>query len=115
MDIKIQEILDRGNDEERLVLRVLKNCNLNSYLVLDTTFDNAGNISNRNRHVYVFANVSVKKDDYVVLYTKVGNNVVQNNADGTTSYFFIGTCRVIFGIMSRILLIWFIMMNGIGL
>lgn len=88
MDIKIQEILDRGNDEERLVLRVLKNCNLNSYLVLDTTFDNAGNISNRNRHVYVFANVSVKKDDYVVLYTKVGNNVVQNNADGTTSYFF---------------------------
>ena len=88
MDIKIQEILDRGNDEERLVLRVLKNCNLNSYLVLDTTFDNAGNISNRNRHVYVFANVLVKKDDYVVLYTKVGNDVRQTNANGTTSYFF---------------------------
>lgn len=56
--------------------------------MLDTTFDKDGKISNKNRHVYVFANVSVKKDDYVVLYTKIGNNVVQNNADGTTSYFF---------------------------
>lgn len=88
MDLKIQEIKDRGNDEERLVLRVLKDCNLNRYLVLDTTYDNEGYISNKNRHVYVFANVLVKKDDYVVLYTKVDNDAVQNNADGTTSYFF---------------------------
>ena len=42
----------------------------------------------KNRHVYAFSNVAVKKDDYVVLYTKVGNAVVQKNADGTTSYFF---------------------------
>ena len=47
MDINIQGILDRGNDEERLVLRVLKDCNLCRYLVLDTTFDNKGNVTNK--------------------------------------------------------------------
>lgn len=47
--IKIQEIKDRGNDEERIVLRVLEDCNLCRYLVLDTTFDKDGNISNKNR------------------------------------------------------------------
>lgn len=47
MKIKIQEIKDRGNDEERIVLRVLEDCNLGRYLVLDTTFDKNGNISNK--------------------------------------------------------------------
>lgn len=88
MDIKIQGILDRGNDEERLVLRVLKDCNLCRYLVLDTTYDKEGNVSNKNRHVYAFGDVPVLKDDYVVLYTKEGNDVRRTNANGTTSYFF---------------------------
>ena len=85
MKIKIQEIKDRGNDEERIVLRVLEDCNLCRYLVLDTTFDKDGNISNKNRHVYAFGDVPVRKGDYVVLYTKVGNDVRQINANGTTS------------------------------
>lgn len=88
MKIKIQEIKDRGNDEERIVLRVLEDCNLCRYLVLDTTFDKDGNISNKNRHVYAFGDVLVRKGDYVVLYTKVGNDVRQTNVNGTTSYFF---------------------------
>ena len=88
MKIKIQEIKDRGNDEERIVLRVLEDCNLCRYLVLDTTFDKDGNISNKNRHVYAFGDVPVRKGDYVVLYTKVGNDLRQTNANGTTSYFF---------------------------
>lgn len=88
MKIKIQEIKDRGNDEERIVLRVLEDCNLGRYLVLDTTFDKNGNISNTNRHVYAFGDMPVRKDDYVVLYTKVGNDARQINANGTTSYFF---------------------------
>ena len=33
MKIKIQEIKDRSNDEERIVLRVLEDCNLCRYLV----------------------------------------------------------------------------------
>ena len=53
MKIKIQEIKDRGNDEERIVLRVLEDCNLGRYLVLDTTFDKNGNISNKNRQGFV--------------------------------------------------------------
>lgn len=53
-----------------------------------TAFDKDGNISNKNRHVYAFGDVPVRKGDYVVLYTKVGNDVRQTNANGTTSYFF---------------------------
>lgn len=93
MDLKIQEILDRGNDEERIVLNVLEDCNLNRYLVLDTTFDEHGDISNINRHVYAFGNVPVRKGDFVVLYTKCGNDVKQINADRTTSYFFYWNMR----------------------
>ena len=51
MKIKIQEIKHRGNDEERIALRVLEDCNLCRYLVLDTTFDKDGNISNLEREL----------------------------------------------------------------
>lgn len=102
MKIKIQEIKDRGNDEERIVLKVLEDCNLCRYLVLDTTFDKDGNISNKNRHVYAFGDVPVRKGDNVVLYTKVGNDVRQTNAMVQLATSFIGICLIIFGIMNEI-------------
>ena len=79
MKIETQKIKDRGNDEERIILRVLEDCNLCRYLVLDTTFDKDGNISNKNnRQVYAFGDMPVRKGDYVVLYTKVGNEGTRN-------------------------------------
>ena len=44
----------------------------------------------------------VRKGDYVVLYTKVGNDVRQTNANGKLATSFIGICLIIFGIMSEI-------------
>lgn len=54
MDVKISGILDQGTDKERLVLKVLRNCNMNEYVVFDTTFDENGVVSNKHRHLYVF-------------------------------------------------------------
>lgn len=69
MDVKISGILDQGTDKERLVLKVLRNCNMNEYVVFDTTFDENGVVSNKHRHLYVFPQIDVKVNNTVVLYT----------------------------------------------
>lgn len=88
MDVKISGILNRGTDDERLVLKVLRNCNMNEYVVFDTTFDENGVVSNKHRHLYVFPQKDVKANDTVVLYTKRGNYSTIYNDNGTTSHFF---------------------------
>ena len=88
MDVKISRILNRGTDDERLVLKVLRNCNMNEYVVFDTTFDENGVVSNKHRHLYVFPQIDVKANDTVVLYTKRGTYSTIYNDNGTTSYFF---------------------------
>lgn len=88
MDVKISRILDRGTDEERLVLIVFSNCDLNEYIVFDTTYDEDGVISNRHRHLYVFPPTEVEANDTVVLYTRRGTYSTIYNDNGTTSHFF---------------------------
>ena len=88
MDVKISRILDRGTDKERLVLKVLRNCNMNEYVVFDTTFDENGVVSNKHRHLYVFPQIDVKVNDTVVLYTRRGTYSTIYNDNGTTSHFF---------------------------
>lgn len=88
MDLKIREVLDRKTDNERLVLDVIKDCRLGRYVVLDTTYDNEGNVSNKNRHVYLFPTQALKKGDLVVLYSKKGENSTIENKNGSISYFY---------------------------
>ena len=42
MDLKLVKIADSGNDKERLIMKAVRACNLNEYIVLDTTYDEDG-------------------------------------------------------------------------
>lgn len=74
MKLRIDKVHGHGDaSEERVLLTVLEDCNLNSYMVADTTYTDKGKISNKSRHTRWFGSVDVEKGDRVALHTKVGS------------------------------------------
>lgn len=89
MQARIKRI-DRGDLEtEKVVIEALEDCNMGRFLLFDTTYDESGIESNKNRHMYLFSDLHVQKDDFVVLYTRQSRaNDLQlfQNKRGTTTY-----------------------------
>lgn len=54
MNLEIRTVTDNATDKERVVLYALADCNLNDYLLFDSTYDEEGNISNKHRHISPF-------------------------------------------------------------
>lgn len=89
MNVEIRSIKDPGNlENERLVLKVLKDCDIGRFLTFDTTYTEDGKVSNLVRHPYWFPDKSVKGGDLVVVYTKSGRQSQKTNKNGSTSHFF---------------------------
>jgi hypothetical protein len=89
MKVEIKAIIKPGVlENERLVLRVLQNCDIGYYVALDSTYRQDGNISNLVRHPYWFPDRQVATGDRVILYTKVGKRSSKTNKDGSVSHFF---------------------------
>lgn len=86
MDLKLIKIADACTDEERVVIKALASCNLNRYILFDTTFDENGVVSNKHRHVFAFPNLVVNKGDYIWLYTKQGYYGTHKNTSNTTTH-----------------------------
>lgn len=80
MDLKVIGIRNAGESMERLLIRVVKDCNLRGYMVIDNTYEENGELSNVNRHVYVFPNYEVSEGNIIRLYTRQGTN---KETDGT--------------------------------
>ncbi|KPZ16105.1 Uncharacterized protein ALO41_01509 [Pseudomonas amygdali pv. ulmi] len=75
MKLKISQVSSHGSiDKENVVLNVLEDCNLNSYVLMDTTYDQAGNVSNKHRHVKWLPSIAAKKGDKVAVWTKKGSD-----------------------------------------
>jgi hypothetical protein len=72
MDLNILNIYDHEGETERITLVVLKDTNLDQYVIIDNTYDSAGNIVNKERHAYWFPNQLVKTNEWVRLYTGKG-------------------------------------------
>lgn len=54
MELKIIKIKDAQTDDERVVIKALSKCNINSYILFDTTYDEKGIVSNKYRHIFIF-------------------------------------------------------------
>ena len=76
MNLKVINIRNAGEENERILIRVLRDCNLKGYMVFDNSYDENGVISNVHRHVYVFPNCYVTAGNIVRVYTKRGTNSV---------------------------------------
>lgn len=89
MQVRIKRI-DKGNLEtEKVVFEVLEDCNMGRFLLFDTTYDENGIESNKNRHLYLFSDLHVHKNDFVVLHTrcvKTTDRISFTNKRGTTTY-----------------------------
>jgi hypothetical protein len=72
MKLKIRRIDDNGNlDGERVIIDVKEDgANLSSYILLDTTYFDDGNVSNKHRHSYWFPNQPTEKGDVICVYTR---------------------------------------------
>lgn len=89
MNVEIRYIKNPGElENERLVLKVLKDCDIGRFLTFDTTYTEDGNVSNLVRHPYWFPDKYVKAGDFVVVYTKSGRQSEKTNNNRSTSHFF---------------------------
>lgn len=83
MKLRIDFVHGHGDaNEERVVLTVLEDCNLDRYMVCDATFTDKGSLSNKNRHTKWFHGKDVKKGDRISLHTRVGEDK-EHKKDGT--------------------------------
>ena len=88
MKIEIRKIADKGNiEKERLVLKVTSDTDIGDYVVLQTGY-NDGEITIETFYTYWFQYKSALTDDYVVLYTKTGEDKEKTIANGSTAHFF---------------------------
>ena len=71
---------------ECIVFRMLEDSNLSRYILFDNTYDEDGNVSNINRHNFIFPNLNVNKGDFIRIYTKKGERNAFSNKSHTTTY-----------------------------
>lgn len=86
MDLKLIAIKDVQTDDERVVIKVLSKCNLNNYIIFDTTFTENGILSNKHRHLFVFPNLIVNEGDYIWLYSNIGSYGTHRNISKTITH-----------------------------
>lgn len=89
MNIVIDYIKDSGNlDKERIVFAVMNDEQLGKYLIAESVMLDEARFSAKIKNAFWFPDQELKQGDVVVLYTKVGNNDISKNEDGSTTYFY---------------------------
>ncbi|WP_460952589.1 hypothetical protein AB6N16_08050 [Pseudomonas marginalis] len=75
MKLKIDFVHGHGNaSEERVVLTVLEDCDIDNYMICDATYKSDGTLSNKSRHSKWFPSKNVKKGARISLHTRVGED-----------------------------------------
>jgi hypothetical protein len=88
MKVTIHSIAGHGDQtHERIQLTVHEKCNLDHYMVTDTTYTSDSTVSNKVRHTHWFTRLDVNAGDAVVLYTRDGVPTSTARADGGTNHF----------------------------
>jgi hypothetical protein len=59
---------------EKVRLKATTALNTKGFALVDKTFDAAGNLSNEFRHIYIFPDLQLEKNEVVILYTGTGTN-----------------------------------------
>lgn len=87
MTFQILKVKDAGDlENERVILKANKDCEISWYILFDNTYDDNGQLSNLWRHMYIFPKLSIKAGDFVWLYTKKGQKSNRGNDSKTTTH-----------------------------
>ena len=88
MRIKINKIADAGVlNNERIVMKALSDADVGKYAVFESRYRD-DSITTGVEDVFWFPDKEVSKGDYVVLYTKRGNQSEKTLRSGNKSHFF---------------------------
>lgn len=89
MKIKIINAKDVGNiKKERVVLKATSRVDVGGFVLCEATSLPDGQVSNKVRHPFWFPDKVVNANDFVILYTKGGNDSDVQNKSGTTTHIF---------------------------
>lgn len=89
MDLKVTKVTGQGDEKKEYVtIRANKDCNLKGYIVFDDTFNEDGSKSNKHRHIFIFPDREVKKDDRIFLRTRAGKDSRGLTKTGTPAHRF---------------------------
>lgn len=87
MNLVITNIYNEDLQTERVVLTAQRACNLSRFLLFDSTYDEDGHVTNKERHLKLFPPIILKRGDMVTLYTKRGrNNIPAANPGAPVNY-----------------------------
>ncbi|MBX8496001.1 hypothetical protein [Pseudomonas cichorii] len=90
MDIEVVSVHGHGDaSEEYVKLKVLKDCSLVHYALIDSTYDGS-TLTDKNRHFYWFPKRDVKAGDLITLYTRVGKKSRSTVGNGEHHYLYWG-------------------------
>lgn len=89
MELEIKSVHNASTPSgEYVILRATEDTNLYYFAVVDSTFNGDGSMSNEHRHVYFFPAKSIKKGDWVVLYSGTGTNgTIRKFSNSSDSYY----------------------------
>ncbi len=88
MKISVAGIYDRGNlDKERVHFRADTDLNLSFFVLLDTMWIDATQVSAGNHSAFWFAPQQIARGHNVVVYTRAGTPNVETRPDGTVFHF----------------------------
>lgn len=89
MDIEIVRVHNHGDASKEYVhLKAVADCNLQDYMLADSTYTGAGKISNEHRHTYWFPKTDVKKGENIFVWTKDGKNEPRFTESGARQHHF---------------------------
>jgi hypothetical protein len=89
MNILTKDVLGAGVIEsERVVLRVVRDENIGTYLLSAGTIQKDGDLAMDIRPLFWFPDDMLKAGDLIVVYTKAGKHKIKVNDDKSTSRFY---------------------------
>ena len=89
MRLEISSFVDVGvYERERLVIKILFDIDIGSYVVLLSSLSEARNPTAGRKTAYWFPDGKVKTGDLVVLYTKKGEDRKKDIGEGRTTHFY---------------------------
>ena len=90
--IKLHSILEKGNlDGERLIIEVIEETDIGNFTVFQTGYNTNSNLPTINvRHVFWFPNKRVNVGDYIILYTRAGDEkeMVMKGGENTAYFYY---------------------------
>ena len=87
MSFKVHTVVNGNTPQNEFVwLHATEALNVKGYALVDRTFDSKDQVSNEFRHIFVFPNLVLKKNDWICLHSGTGKYNTEINSHNTITH-----------------------------